>query len=290
MIQEWKKRQSFPKKQELMTKYPSVLNYIVGKKDGKSILKVFFEKKDDEAEMFLRDTCCICADIEFDFIYVNEFKNDTMLPIEPPQVDRRTKAGLRKIIQDEEDKIVALYSTVVGIGVGRTMLSETEFGDPCIVLYCLDKTLVPFGEKKIPKLLKGCIVDIREDFFMFGYICMDCKQLDKGCCIGRDGENIAGSVGFLVKSNCSSSKECGFLTAAHVAHGNVLELNKSATPVNGDFHNIVHPALSENVIGNVTKAFCGNRKTNEYQKGIDAAFVRFAEKKTKGNFCFKFKL
>lgn len=289
MIQEWRKRQSLPRKQELMTKYPSVLNYIAGWKDGKTILKVIFEKKDDEAEKFLRDSCRISADTDFDFIYANEFIKETQLPIEPPTVDKQIRSNLKKIIQDEEDKIIALYSTVVGIGVGRTMLSETEFGDPCIVLYCLDKTLVPFGEKKIPKMLKGCIVDIREDFFMFG-LCMDCKQLDKGCCIGRDGENSAGSVGFLVKSNCSSSIECGFLTAAHVAHGNVLELNKSATPVNGDFHNIVHPALSENVIGNVTKAFCGNRKTNECQKGIDAAFVRFAEKKTKGNFCFKFKL
>ena len=271
-----------------MTKYPSVLNYTAGWKDDKSIIKVFLEKKEDEVEEFFKkekEEFRISTDTEVDFIYANEFIKETQIEKEPPPVDRDKRTILKKIIQDEEDKIIALYSTVVGIGVGRTMLSETEFGDPCIVLYCLDKTLVPFGEKKIPKIIKGCIVDIREDFFMFG-CCVNCNQFDKGCCIGRAGVNCAGSVGFFVKSNCSSSKECGFLTAAHVAHGNVFELNKSASPVEGDFHNIVHPALSQNVIGIVTKAFCGNCKTNEYQKGIDAAFVRFAE--NRGNFCFKF--
>ena len=279
------KRQTFPNKQELMKKYPSVLNYIAGKRDGKSVIKVFLEKKDDEAEMFLRENCGISDDLEFEFIYAKEFIEDTRFPGEPPPVDKQTRASLRKIIQDEEDKIIALYSNVVGIGMGRIMLNDTQCGDPCIVVYCLDKTLVPFGEKKIPNFLKGYIVDIREDFFMFG--CgMDCRQLDKGCCIGRAGEESAGSLGIFVTSKLSSSNERGFLTAAHVAYGNVLELNKFATPVDGDFHPIVHPVLSNRVIGNVTIAFCGNCETNGYEKGIDAAFVRFAGIENRGFFLY----
>ena len=283
MIQEWKKRHTFPNKKELMTKYPSVLNYIAGKRDGKSILKVFLEQKDDEAEMFFRENFGLSADLEFDYIYAKEFIENTLFTREPPPVDKQKRTSLRKIIQDEEDKIIALYSTVVGIGIGQTMRSETEFGDPCIVLYCLDKTLVPFGEKKIPNFLKEYIVDIREDFFMFG-CSMDCRQLDKGCCIGRAGDKSAGSLGIFVKSNLSSSNESGFLTAAHVAYGNVLELNKSVTPVDGDFHPIVHPVWSNRVIGIVTKAFCGNREANGYKKGIDAAFVRFADIENRGIF------
>ena len=279
MIKEWKQRHVLPDKKSLMNKYPSVMNYIAGRKNDKSVMKVFLEKEDGEVERYLREKCFEIDKLEY--IYAETLMNDTQFIKEAPPVDRHTRKRLQKIIRDEEDKTVALYSNIVGIGVGRVKLNEIKFGDPCIVLYCLDKSLVPFGEKKLPNFLKGCVVDTREDFFMFGS-CKNCEQLDKGCCIGRAGEESAGSVGFLVKQTNRSTNECGLLTAAHFTYGNISELNKSLTPVYGDYHKIVHPAMSDNVIGHVTKAFCGNRKTNEYEKGIDVAFVRFAEKENRG--------
>lgn len=275
----------FPAKQRVMKKFPTVLNYIAGKKEGKLVIKIFLEKQEYKADIktFFEETCGILKDEDFDFQCSKKFVLDVDNPKQTPPIDRIAKNRLQEVIQDEEDKLVALHSSLVGIGVGRVKINETKFGEECIVLYCLDKTLLPFGEKKFPEFLKGEKVDIREDCFMFAS-CEDCNQLEKGCCIGIAGEGLAGSVGFLVKSKNPSSNECGFLTAAHVVYKNIFELSESAAPVLGNFHKIVHPAESDNVVGSFTKAFCGNHKSNGYQKGIDAAFVRFEEKEKRGIF------
>lgn len=56
----------------------------------------------------------------------------------------------------------------------------------CIIIYCLDKDLVFFGEKLFLKILEGFFCDIWEDCIMFGG-CFDCYEivyLNFGCCIG----------------------------------------------------------------------------------------------------------
>lgn len=257
------------------------MNYIAGRKDGKYVIKVFLQRKDYTTEEFFKQNCRNADEYEFSFTYATELLMDAKFLNETPPISTQTIEQLRKIIHEEEDKIVALHSNIVGIDIGRTMLNETEFGDPCIVLKCLDKTILPFGESEIPKSLQGYIVDIREDLFMFAS-CVDCYKLDIGCSIGRLGEQCEGSVGFFVKPR--SDENGGFLTAAHVAFGNVSELIESPEPFQGDFHEIVHPSSSQNVIGRVTKAYFGNWKSNEYPKGIDAAYVRLDEPNTRGNY------
>lgn len=268
-----------PNKDAFLKKYPMILNYTAGRRDGKYVIKVFLQRKDAITEDFFRENCSNADDFEFNFIYATELLMDAKFLNETPPISTQEIEKLRKIIHKEEDKIVALHSNIIGIDIGRTMLNETEFGDPCIVLKCLDKTIVPFGESEIPKFLQGYMVDIREDFIMFAS-CVNCHQLANGCTIGRRREQSTGSVGFFVKPRLS--KTVGFLTAAHVALGNVSELTESSEPFQGDFHEIVHPSSSDNVIGRVTKAYFGNWESNEYPQGIDAAYVHLDEPNTRG--------
>lgn len=161
---------------------------------------------------------------------------------------------------------------------------------PCIIIYCLDKDLVPFGEKPLPKTLEGFYCDIRKDFIMFG-VCFDCHEIthpNPGCCIGLPSNGI-GSAGFLVKGNNSGLETSGFRTAAHVAAENWAELyykNSFLSKLKFGQHNyeIVYPLLpndvSGQIIGKVRESYCGNWGPEDI--GIDAAFVQNYEQDKAG--------
>lgn len=141
-------------------------------------------------------------------------KNYSSYPIE-----KNVREMLSKTIKNQAERIYANHSSVVGLGIGN--MDRSGQITPCIIIYCLDKDLVPFGEKPPPKTLEGFCCDIREDFIMLG-ACFDCHEIahpNPGCCIGLPSNGI-GSAGFLVKTNESGLKTSGFLTAAHVAAEN----------------------------------------------------------------------
>lgn len=95
----------------------------------------------------------------------------------------------------------------------------------CIIIYCLDKDLVFFGEKLFLKILEGFFCDIWEDFIMFGG-CFDCYEivyLNFGCCIGLFLNGI-GFVGFLVKINELGLEILGFLIVVYVVVENWINL------------------------------------------------------------------
>lgn len=149
---------------------------------------------------------------------------------------------------------------------------------------------VPFGERKLPTILEGYPVDIREDYVMFGH-CSNCPPLNNGYSIGRHSSDQTGSVGFLVKSNNpTSSPEFGFVTAAHEAVECFTELcDNNALLSQHRLYNkrceIVHPSWNDsnnqnNIIGRVSEAFCGNFGTEK--TGIDAALVVLYEQYMKG--------
>lgn len=205
-------------------------------------------------------------------------------PVAPP-IPGYERDKIHKIIQSEGERIIATYSNVTGLGVDRKLLENGQFGESCIVLYCFDKTLVPFGEDKLPTRLKGCSVDIRLDFIMFGLCNSGCNPLKKGCSIGIPEIKKAGSVGFFVRSTISSS-ENGFLTAAHVAlsEKNMELSNKGSLE---GIHEIIHPSLQDSernsVVGTVSRSVCKNIGPEE--TGVDAAFVKF-QKPTSGGTVF----
>lgn len=202
------------------------------------------------------------------------------------------RSELNNIINSEAEKIYANYSIVSGLGVDNVRYDGKEsVSEPCIVIYCLDKFLLPYGEKMLPTSLGGYPCDIREGVFMFGN-CADCrhKDPDPGCSICRPDGIDTGSAGFLVRSTVSK-KDTGFLTAAHVAIEDIADLydervclSRSRHDLKAKRHDVIHLSKSRgsSCAGKVKYSFIGNDLENQNPIGIDAAYVKFYKRRLGG--------
>lgn len=200
-----------------------------------------------------------------------------------PEIDNETHEKMKEVIKRHAEQIFANHSSVIGIEISNVMSHHDKMrNELCIVLLCLDQSILPYGESPLPENLDGYPCDIREEFVKFEH-CVGCQTLNIGCSIGIPLVKLAGSVGFFVKSNDSTQGnfKCGFLTAAHVAIGPCDELYEhksllSKNPLANKSHEIVHPSYADNaanaVIGKVIESFLGNYGINE--TGIDAAFIQ----------------
>lgn len=269
-----------------LAKYPHVLKYIAGHKFESPTIKVFLSSNDIEAKKFFTQNPQISRNTRFEFVEITETNsNKSMVAIGKKQElnsDVRKKLG--QTIKNQAEKVYANHSSVVGLGIGTTNSSGSN--TPCIVIFCLDKDMIPYGEKRLPKYLDGWRCELREDIVMFGG-CFGCNQITQpnpGCCIGSPSCGF-GSAGFLVKNKGTQEQASGFLTAAHVAAENWTDLYNSNTLLSelgvGNFqYEIVHNPLPNpaQVVGIVKESFCGDWEGN----GIDAAFVQIAEQTKAG--------
>lgn len=261
-----------------LKRHPSVLKYIAGCKNENETMKVFLRHADEEAvkdfKQFLGDAIKLhIVDIEKESKESAHDKEDSLYV-----VDRLVRDSLSQTIKNQGERMYANHSGIVGLGIGT--MNVTGKIMPCIIIYCLDKKLIPYGEKPIPEYLEGWHCDLREDIVMFG-ACFNCQSIaypNPGCCIGLPRRTF-GSAGFLAKINTTEKPVTGFLTAAHVVAENWTELyqtNSFLSDLNvGDFqHEIYHPLFPENQngqrIGRVRESFCGDFEGY----GIDAAFVQ----------------
>lgn len=288
-----------------MMTFPSVVGYIAGTKDGKEAVKVFFDQDIEELEeksgekskektvekqlrekileKFQRSTYFknkpTVSFVNVKNIIEERSKmlkgNGKHTPV-APFIPGETRDNIDKIIQSEGERIITTYSNVMGLDIDRMLLENGQFGDACIVLYCFDKTVVPFGEESLPTHLKGCPVDIREEFIMFGHCSSSCDPLKQGCSIGIPEEEKAGSVGFFVRSTVSLDK--GFLTAAHVALKEIdIPISDSGFVVGT--HKIVHPSSGDSkqnkIVGIVSRSVRKSIGPKDKETGVDVAYVKF---------------
>lgn len=277
MVNEWKKREILGKCDEL-NNFPSVLKVLVGQKGNKKCVKAFFEEKNEKAEIFLKSLSgklSLSGETIYEFINVNEElekKREEVNEIRKreetaPSIPSAVQQALGEYIDSNAEKIYAKYSNVIGIDVSNVLTRDNK-ETPCIVLYCLDKTIIPFGEKELPCMLQEFPCDIREDIMMFGS-CDKCIEntLSSGCDIGSS--YMGGSAGFMINSPFR-----GFLTAAHVAVKNVGAIYKSEENdlfcARGLREEIVHPFKSPVIVGEVEKCILGNFNND----GLDVAIVR----------------
>ena len=290
MVCEWKKRKA------ITEAFPSNLTFIAGRKNDVSVVK-FFLKDDDHKFQTNIEEQANAIGINPEFVNVSirmkqseSLKETTKEKKLPPSMDKNTRKHLGNIINNTGEKLMALYSNITWISIGN-MPKGLHFGKPCIVLHCLDKMLVPFGEKQLPVSWEGYPVDIRESFVMLA--CSDgCRSLENGCSIGIPSVKVAGSVGIFVKRRFSELQVHGFLTAAHVALEKHRDLNNrnsffSAHALNSNIHEITHPSIIDGRtitrIGRVKEAFYGQFTSKSNRIGIDAAFVETYED-TKGSY------
>nr|XP_034322816.1 uncharacterized protein LOC117688713 [Crassostrea gigas] len=286
LVHEWKKRNAF---KNLFQKHPSVLTYLAGTRNGSSVVKVFLTgqgKRDDELKLHENYPA-----VNFEFVDVDTGCKDILKNMENiekleqsgPEIDNETHEKMKEVIKRHAEQIFANHSSVIGIEISNVMSRHDKMrNELCIVLLCLDESILPYGESPLPENLDGYPCDIRKEFVRFGH-CVGCQTLNIGCSIGIPLVKLAGSVGFFVKSNDSiqGNFKSGFLTAAHVAIKPCAELYEhksllSQNPLANMSHEIVHPSYADNsanvVIGKVIESFFGNYGRNG--TGIDAAFIQ----------------
>lgn len=215
MISEWCKREVL-KDKSILQKQHSIVQFIAGYRGGKKpVVKVYLRKKDEQVEMLFKNCCKLPKDTEYEFVSVVENSKKISKEVEQIKfyekraspINISTMKKLGQVIQEQGEKIYARYSNVVGIGVSQVRrVGNIIKEEPCIVLYCLDKTLIPFGESPLPEYIAGWPCDLREDIVMFGgYACPNyCPSSnpnfpEPGCSIGIPSVDSAGSVGFLVE-------------------------------------------------------------------------------------------
>lgn len=277
----------------------SIISFIAGLENDETVVKVLLRYPDRNAVKVFKDNLKIkfvtIADKNkemSDEMNIIRLKEDISTILEPERI------RLRDIIYSNADRLYANHSTIVGIGISNVMsINGIIIYTPCIVIYCSDKSIIPFGEKPLPNRIGGCLCDIRENIILFG-ACNACgeENANPGCSVGMTFSSAFGSAGFLAKTK---TDETGFLTAAHVAIRNLEKLYLAeaflSTCNEDDESNvIVHPSLHHanlhniqcTLVGEVIESYCGNYQT----KGMDAAFVRNYKPKLGGTFKFIFEV
>ena len=266
--------------------FPSILKYIPGKKDGQFVVKVFLKHEDPKAVEYV----CQTFPKNFNPAFVisdQQSKKEKELK-EKQHPKNKDLQKLNTVIETVRDRIMKMYSVVTGILPDCVELEGSQTAEPCVVLLCLDKTLIPLGEQEIPKRLHEYPVVIRE---VDGFSWTHCSkpnnhELGSGCSIGPLSDDKRGSVGFLARDRVSK----GFLTAAHVAIKELSLLSRKGTllsqwTVDPEVYEIEHhhwgDSKCNNIIGRVEDAFIGNYGPNEI--GIDAAWIKLYKQDSEGN-------
>lgn len=274
---------------QIMKMFPSVMTYIVGTKNGKSALKVFLKDNDSKAENYF---CQAFNTNVTQFVNVTKRMEANIQKPPPiksqPLIEQEIRKSLREVIKRQSTALMANHSHIIRISTDTEPVGMLV-GKPCIVIHCLDKSIVPIGEQELPKELEDYPIYIKEGFIMFGF-CDGCETLKNGCSIGIPSDESAGSIGFFVKLRKPDQmeEEAGFLTAAHVAlpyfndfytEGKLFTEHHLANP---NEYEIVHPSSQDSdsvrKIGKVSEAFCGTY--GQKSIGIDAAFVNIYNQNT----------
>lgn len=263
----------------LQRKLPSFLNYIAGEKNGSSVVLVFLQNGDQKKaeDYFARNSSCRQA--EFKVVNVN---TDFPAGIEKKTrclIEKNTRDEMMAIIKNEEKKLMAIHSTVIGLGC---CISE-NLQKPCFLLYCVDKTLVPYGEEKLPTEIKGYSVEFREDFVMCGQW-LDHRSLNDGNslvepCLFKKGEEVY--VRVKSRKERLSLRESCFLTSDHVATAFMEFYEKNALlleyPFSGRYRQPLE-SKEEKVVD------YSNDDGDTEKNGFDSACVTIPNPKSIGTF------
>lgn len=132
-----------------------------------------------------------------------------------------------RVIHDNAGYLCAKYTNVVGLGINNVRcIGDNIIPQPYILIYCLDKSIIPYGENKLPETIQGYSCDLREDMVIMFGTSMECRyeNPNPGCSVGMSFKHEFGSAGFWAKSNATlENPVTGFLSAAHVV---IQELHK----------------------------------------------------------------
>lgn len=302
VVKSWK-RKDMPNT-TILEMNPSIQDYIAGDKGDKRVIKAFMiggDAEEKEVEDDLNKACILTKGISIEIVNIDKqsesFRNEVeKLKWEEdnsPDLDESTRTQLEKVIEKHQKYLYTRFSNIIAIGKSNVRCDGKIFVyEPCIVLYCLDKNIIPFGERSLPTIIEKWPCDHREDFVMLEKCPSKCPSpnfLELGCSIGPDFEKITGSAGFMVQSQNNSTT--GFLTAAHVAVKKLDEkkLHLPSVKLTENIE-INHPSYADDKIkkrgiGTVKEAYYGDYNG----RFLDVAYVVDYFKRESMIFFFLFK-
>ena len=171
-------------------------------------------------------------------------------------IEENTRISLQEIIKREEVKLLATHSNFIGLGLG------CKSGKPCIVLYCVDNSLIPFGEPKLPNYIEDFTVDLKNDIVMFGHWfgskTLTARNINiEPCLLEYEGSNRV----LVSRYKSLSIVGSGFLTCTHVAtviaemHIKKLLVTTNPLPVRNQCLGVTSfQKVTLNVLDSVSKA------------------------------------
>ena len=108
--------------------HPNILSYIAGKKDGISVVKVFLRHDDKDTMDFFRDKCSLenvlFKNISEVFRSMPMNIRETLLSDLLMKQEDREKLSF--LIKTHREKLIAMHSNIVALGVGTKIVKENE--------------------------------------------------------------------------------------------------------------------------------------------------------------------
>ena len=157
-------------------------------------------------------------------------------PSLPPTLDGKTADQLFK---EHSNLNIIASSERKSVGFGE---NHHVFHQPCYVLFCYCKSLIPYGESQFPKSIGGCPTDVREGYFTFG----SNQQIQIGKSIFRRDIPRAGTIGGFVDLE---NGQTGLIACAHTFYA-LSELQSRNLPIDVP----VTTAFAKEDFGKITRA------------------------------------
>ncbi|KAL3855567.1 hypothetical protein ACJMK2_014774 [Sinanodonta woodiana] len=204
---------------------------IIGPENVQTVLVCFYSESVDKSMQYFYDLKVIYRDYnttDEESASARAFERNVKSDLTLEHCD-----FINEAITIHGEGIFADHSNLEAISSSGIISSKSRglVQEPCVILYCRVKGIIPFGEVPFPKRLRvnekvSIAVDVREGFFSShadsnphqeNTVRHKCKQLTDplkmGSSVGSAGSPASGTIGPFVKIN---SDKIGFLTCAHV--------------------------------------------------------------------------
>ena len=168
-----------------------------------------------------------------------------------------------KLFREHSNLNIIATSTQKSVGF---RYNYNVFHQPCYVLFCHCKSLIPYGESLFPESIDGIPTDVREGYFTFG----SNQQIQIGTSILRRDVPKAGTIGGFVDLE---NGKTGLITCAHCFYS-LEELRNRNLPTNLP----VSTAFEEEDFGEVTRATF--TPDDPSRVSVDAALVELHDGNT----------
>ena len=167
---------------------------------------------------------------------LGQMKNSYSYEKIPPILDGKTAD---KLFKEHSNLNIIACSERKSVGFAG---DHRVFHQPCYVLFCHCKSLIPYGENQFPKFIEGLPTDVREGYFEFG----SNQQIQIGKSILRRDIRKTGTIGGFVDLD---NNQTGLITCAHTFYS-LSELRSQSLPLEIP----VSTAFDEEDFGKITRA------------------------------------